>query len=122
MNAEDRIWFLYIARCADGSLYTGIATNVDRRIREHNSLEKGANYCKARRPVTLLARWTCGPDMGTALRIERAVKKLSRKKKGLAAAGLRTVVKTRRGKYALYEGEVLRTVVAGVSTSSCESA
>ena len=48
-------WFAYIVRCADGSLYTGITTNLERRVAEHNVGESaGARYTRSRRPVTLV--------------------------------------------------------------------
>jgi putative endonuclease len=46
-------WFVYILRCRDGTFYTGITTNLDRRLAEHNGGKPGARYTKARRPVTL---------------------------------------------------------------------
>ena len=47
-------WFVYILRCADGSLYTGITTDLDRRLAEHNGSELGARYTRGRRPVMLV--------------------------------------------------------------------
>ena len=50
-------WFVYMLRCADGSLYTGVTTDVERRVKEHNGEGgkcKGAKYTKARRPVQLV--------------------------------------------------------------------
>ena len=48
-------WFAYIVRCADGSLYTGITTSLERRVAEHNAGESaGARYTRSRRPVTLV--------------------------------------------------------------------
>lgn len=46
-------WFVYILKCSDGTLYTGITTDVNRRLNEHNS-GKGAKYTKTRLPVMLL--------------------------------------------------------------------
>jgi putative endonuclease len=49
-------WYVYILRCADGSLYTGVTTDVTRRVKEHNgegAKGKGAKYTKAHRPVEL---------------------------------------------------------------------
>jgi len=48
------MYTVYIVRCADGTLYTGIATDVARRIKEHNHSNKGAKYTRTRRPVTLV--------------------------------------------------------------------
>ena len=47
-------WYLYIVRCADNSLYTGITTDLERRTIEHNSSKLGAKYTRARRPVELV--------------------------------------------------------------------
>ena len=49
-----KAWYLYVVRCCDGTLYTGITTDIDRRVREHNSSKRGAKYTKTRRPVELV--------------------------------------------------------------------
>lgn len=46
-------WFVYILKCADGTFYTGITTDVARRVKEHNESAKGAKYTRVRRPLTL---------------------------------------------------------------------
>tara|TARA_Y100001973_G_C5169828_1_gene318350 strand:+ start:1034 stop:1288 length:255 start_codon:yes stop_codon:yes gene_type:complete len=74
------MWFLYVVECADGTLYTGITTDVDRRLHEHNSTRKGAKYTRSRRPVILRAFCLC-EDRSDALVKEIAFKKLSRKQK-----------------------------------------
>jgi predicted GNAT superfamily acetyltransferase/predicted GIY-YIG superfamily endonuclease len=72
-------WFLYIVEAADGSFYTGITTDVTRRIKEHNA-GRGARYTRSRRPVTLLAAWrTFG--QGKALKLEHHLKRQSRAQK-----------------------------------------
>jgi putative endonuclease len=71
--------FVYVARCGDGSLYTGIARDVRARIEAHAS-GKGARYTRGRGPITLLASTRCR-DKGEALRVEIAIKALSRPKK-----------------------------------------
>ncbi|MFC3151668.1 GIY-YIG nuclease family protein [Litoribrevibacter euphylliae] len=48
------MWYVYIVRCSDDSLYTGITTDLDRRVKEHNESPKGAKYTRARRPVVLV--------------------------------------------------------------------
>jgi putative endonuclease len=72
MNPD--IWYVYLAECADGSLYTGIATDLPRRIAEHNS-GKGARYTRGRRPVRPVYMETCG-DRSEALRREHEIKKM----------------------------------------------
>jgi putative endonuclease len=69
-------WFVYLARCADGSLYTGIARNVKARIAKHDA-GKGAKYTRGRGPLEVCAVRRCGSH-GEALRLELAVKALAR--------------------------------------------
>ncbi len=71
-------WSVYILQCADGSLYTGIARDLEKRLRQHNGrLAGGPRYTSGRRPVTLL--WsTPAPDRSAALQREAAIKKLGR--------------------------------------------
>tara|TARA_Y100000310_G_scaffold305384_1_gene345498 strand:+ start:708 stop:1010 length:303 start_codon:yes stop_codon:yes gene_type:complete len=73
-------WHMYVVRCSDGTLYTGITTDVDRRIREHNTSMRGAKYTRSRRPVELLyvEKHT---DRSTASISESAFKKRSRSEK-----------------------------------------
>ena len=66
--------------CADGTLYTGITTDTDRRISEHNQSTKGAKYTHARRPVTL-AYSESYETRSEASKREAALKKLSREEK-----------------------------------------
>jgi putative endonuclease len=72
-------WFVYIARCGDGSLYTGIARDVAVRIAAHNA-GRGARYTRGRGPIALCAHRRCG-SKGDALRLELAVKRLPRPEK-----------------------------------------
>ncbi len=72
-------WFLYLARCADGTLYTGITTDLAQREADHNA-GRGARYTRARRPVKVVAAWRCG-DRPTALRAELRLRRLSYQRK-----------------------------------------
>jgi len=54
MTEITKPWFVYLLRCSDNSLYTGITTDINRRLNEHNKSNKGAKYTRARRPVTLV--------------------------------------------------------------------
>ena len=72
-------YYVYILECADGSLYTGIATDVKRRFDEHTS-GKGSKYVHARGAKKVLYAEQCA-DKGAALRRELAIKKLSRVQK-----------------------------------------
>lgn len=76
--------FVYILRCRDNSLYTGYATEVERRVKEHNGeLGKlGAKYTSGRRPVVLVYTEECS-SRGEAQKREAAIKKLSRSQKEL---------------------------------------
>jgi len=73
-------WFLYVVKCNDDTLYTGITTDITRRLHEHNNTAKGAKYTKKRRPVTLLYTVNYTNRSG-ASQAESKFKKLSRKQK-----------------------------------------
>ena len=73
-------WILYIVRCADDSLYTGITNDLSRRIEEHNSKRKSAKYTRSRQPVRLVYQETCD-SRSAALKREIAIKKLTRRLK-----------------------------------------
>ena len=72
-------WHLYILQCSDGSFYTGITKDIERRLKEHNQ-GRASRYTRARRPVRLLYQETC-LDRTAALVRECKVKSLSRKAK-----------------------------------------
>lgn len=75
------MYYVYMVECADASLYTGIATELKRRIEEHNSSEKGAKYTRVRRPVTLVYSEE-HPDRSSASKREYEIKKkMSRREK-----------------------------------------
>ncbi|MBA1421334.1 MAG: GIY-YIG nuclease family protein [Epsilonproteobacteria bacterium] len=68
------MYYVYIVECADHTLYTGIATELERRIEEHNGSEKGAKYTRVRRPVKLVHSEKY-PDRSTASKREYEIKK-----------------------------------------------
>ena len=72
-------WSLYIAKCHDASLYTGITTDISRRLKEHNS-KKGAFYTKNKLPVELVYQEAL-PNQSEARKREAAIKRLTRKEK-----------------------------------------
>lgn len=72
-------WFVYILRCSDGTLYTGITTDVEKRFAAHSS-GKGAKYTRGRGPLELVYCDECG-DHSAALKREAQIKKLSREEK-----------------------------------------
>lgn len=85
-NAPIERWFVYLARCRDGTLYTGIARDVAARIALHDA-GRGARYTRGRGPLTLCAKKRCR-SKSEALRLELAIKRLSREaKQKLTAAG-----------------------------------
>lgn len=72
-------WFVYVLHCADGSLYTGVSTDVNRRLLDHNA-GSGAAYTRTRLPVELL--WSePAADRSAALKRELQIKKLTRQQK-----------------------------------------
>ncbi len=74
-------WYVYMLRCSDNSLYTGITTKIERRILEHNTSDKlGAKYTRVRRPVTLVYSEE-SPNRQTASQREYQLKRLSKKSK-----------------------------------------
>ena len=74
------MYLVYILCCADGTLYTGITNDMEKRLNAHNGAGAGARYTSGRRPVTLSYREEC-KSKGEALAREAAIKKLSRAKK-----------------------------------------
>ena len=86
-NATDeRAWSVYILRCGDGSLYTGVAKIVEARLAKHNA-GRGAAYTRSRRPVRLLYRED-GLTRSEALIREAGIKSMPRTRKELLASGL----------------------------------
>lgn len=75
-----KAWFIYMLRCSDQSLYSGITTDITRRVLEHNTLKTGAKYTKGRRPVTLVySEQTTSKSLASIRECE--LKKLSKKQK-----------------------------------------
>jgi putative endonuclease len=72
-------WYVYILRCADGTLYTGSTDDVERRVAVHNS-GKGAKYTRGRTPVEVVYTEEC-ESYSAALKREYAIKQLSRGEK-----------------------------------------
>jgi len=73
-------WNLYVLRCGDDTLYTGIATDVDRRLEEHRSSTVGAKYLRGRGPLQIMLQKEVG-DRSLASRLEYRFKRLSRAQK-----------------------------------------
>jgi putative endonuclease len=80
-------WYLYMIRCRDGKLYTGIATDVERRFADHQA-NKGAKYLRGKGDLTLVFKKRIGTH-SQALKIEMLVKRLPKhKKERLVSAGI----------------------------------
>lgn len=75
----ENTWYLYILRCKDNTLYTGITTDVEKRFEAHQS-GKGAKYTRGRGPLELVYREQCGSH-SEALKRECAVKAMTRQQK-----------------------------------------
>ncbi len=73
-------WFLYVLKCSDGTLYTGVTTNIRRRLEEHNTSSRGAKYTKTRRPVEIVY-WIDFKDRSSAQKAEYKFKQLTREQK-----------------------------------------
>ncbi len=74
------MWFVYIIKCADETLYTGITTDIQRRLSEHNSSDKWAKYTKMRRPVEMVFSQVC-EDRSQASKLEYKIKKYTKQQK-----------------------------------------
>ena len=80
------VWYVYLLRCGDGSLYTGVTNDLSRRLAAHQA-GRGAKYTRSRLPVELVYREAV-PDRSAALRREAAIKRMDRRAKlALIAAG-----------------------------------
>lgn len=75
------MYFVYILECADGTLYAGIATDLERRLDEHNNSPKGAKYTRTRRPVKLVYTEAYSDRSAASKREYEIKKKMSRKDK-----------------------------------------
>ena len=75
----ERKWYVYILQCADGTLYTGITNDLDRRLKAHNA-GTASKYTRVRRPVAMVYREEADTK-GNALRRELQIKSMSRQQK-----------------------------------------
>ena len=76
---EQANWIVYILKCSDGTFYTGVTNDLDKRIEQHNK-GKGAKYTRSRLPVHVVYQESA-PEKGIALKREYAIKQLSREEK-----------------------------------------
>ena len=84
-----QIWHVYVLECADGTLYTGVTVDLERRVHEHNHTKAGAAYTRARRPVGLVFA-SPYDSRSAAQKAEYAIKRWSRRKKLELIEGDRT--------------------------------
>ena len=85
------MYYIYILRCSDNSLYTGITTDFEKRLATHMNKEKAAaKYTKSRSVVSAEALWTC-EDKSGALKLECYIKRLTKKKKEELTVRLKTL-------------------------------
>ena len=77
---EDKKWYVYLLKCSDNSYYTGITTDIQRRLTEHNNSKKGAKYTRSRRPVELLCFFNVD-SRSEASKEEIKIKKMKRQDK-----------------------------------------
>lgn len=80
MNNAPTTWFVYILRCSDKSLYTGITIDLKQRLHEHNHTDRGAKYTRGRRPVSLVYAEK-QPSRSSAASREYSIKHLPKKEK-----------------------------------------
>ncbi len=87
MTRKDDTWYVYMVRCNDGTLYTGMTNDLEKRIEAHNSGKTGARYTRSRRPVKLVYSVEAESKSAAAM-LEYQMKKmhLSRKKKLIESA------------------------------------
>lgn len=79
-STKTQNWFVYIVECSDNTLYTGITTNLSRRLKEHNSTKKGAKYTRNRRPVKVVYQEEFNTRSKASIR-EAEIKKMNSSKK-----------------------------------------
>lgn len=82
-----KTWFLYLIRCYDGSLYTGITTDVKRRFEEHQGNDgKGSKYLRGKAPLKLVLKKKIG-SRSSALKAENKIKSMKKPKKEMIVTG-----------------------------------
>ena len=100
-------WSVYLVRCRDGSLYTGITTDVSRRLTENDGGDNGSKYLRGRGPLTLVCERKVG-DRSVASRVEHCIKQLPKTEKEklvLAPEQIDRISST------LMHGEIVQTLI-----------
>lgn len=111
----EKAYYVYMLRCRDGSLYTGLTNDLHRRMTLHCA-GKGAKYTRAHPPESLAALWRCG-DKVAAARLEYAIKETLDRRQKLALAGaperVCQVLAAEEGAYAPVAGVTLEMLLEG---------
>lgn len=94
-RAARKSWFVYLVECRDGTLYTGVALDVVRRVAEHNA-GRGARYTRGRGPVRVVAA-SAALEKRAAYRLEWQLKRRPKREKAAALTAARPARKARRG-------------------------
>ena len=94
MNEDLKPWFVYLVRCRDGSIYTGITDDIEARLKKHNA-GRGARYTAQRRPVILLHSETM-PNQGSAMRREAQIKRWGKAQKECLAQGTSATARAKK--------------------------
>ena len=76
----DKEWYVYIVECVDKTFYTGISTDLNKRIEEHNTSPKGAKYTRSRRPVHMVY-FEMAENKSLASKREKSIKNMTRQEK-----------------------------------------
>ncbi len=84
-------WYVYMIRCSDASLYTGVTTDIERRFTEHKESKKGSKYARAKIPLRVVYEEVCA-SRSEAQKRECAIKKFDKKEKELLVASQKKVV------------------------------
>ena len=86
---DSKLWFVYILRCADNTLYTGVAIDVEKRLDEHNGITKnGAKYTHSRRPVELVYQEPAD-SRSTACKREYIIRNIKKSEKEILIASIK---------------------------------
>jgi putative endonuclease len=89
-------WYVYMIRCSDASLYTGVTTNIDRRFKEHQESKKGSKYARAKIPLRVVYIEICASRSEAQIREAQLKKFTKEQKEALVKAQVKTTPQKRR--------------------------
>lgn len=119
-DTSPRRWFVYMLECENGSYYTGLTDDPERRYAEHKNGTAGAKYTRSFRPVRIACCWRLTGTRGTANRVERLIKGLARKRKDEIVARPMLLGEMVRGRYGDDFGIMLHDIGSEPSASGSE--